>query len=285
MSYTPTKPLGAWFLIVFCAIRATGDCASTSTSPGSQPTSSPAIDAKVRALLGRVDATIGRTGSFHFVLETKITVSGSGKKSSIESVCRVCLERPNRLAIRQEKGIQACTIVCDGQKLYTYQPVLRRYTVDDAPNDIADAGESLPFLFQNLRPFLVCLFKKQPSHEMLEGVTRARYVGREKLDGDELHRLSFEQKLFDWQVWVTEGQQVLVRQMQADMTKQMTRMAKGKSPSPTKLIRMTMTQVFKDWQLDVECPPDAFKFEPPEGAEKVESLFGDLPDHVKVPHP
>ena len=70
------------------------------------------------------------------------------------------------------------------------------------------------------------------------------------------HHLSFEQATIDWQLWIDAGPE----------------------PLPRKLVIAYKTEdevpqysvTFRKWNLEASVPEELFRFEPPEGARRVE---------------
>jgi hypothetical protein len=89
-------------------------------------------------------------------------------------------------------------------------------------------------------------------------VQRGTYVGLHAVDGIPCHHLSFEQATIDWQVWIDAGG----------------------DPLPRKLVIAYKTEdevpqysvTFRKWNLAATLPDALFRFEPPDGARRVEMV-------------
>ena len=88
------------------------------------------------------------------------------------------------------------------------------------------------------------------------GVQRGVYLGVHEAAGVPCHHLSFEQATIDWQLWIDAG----------------------KDPVPRKLVIAYKAEdevpqyavTFRKWNLEAKVPDELFRFEPPEGARRVE---------------
>ena len=91
---------------------------------------------------------------------------------------------------------------------------------------------------------------------LMEGVERGVYLGIHEAGGVPCHHLSFEQATIDWQLWIDAGPE----------------------PLPRKLVIAYKTEdevpqysvTFRKWNLQASVPDELFRFEPPEGARRVE---------------
>ena len=72
--------------------------------------------------------------TFHLELSIDIHVTMQGMNQQMNSEYHLAVQRPNKLAMVLKSGMMGSTIVSDGEKLYTYIPMMEnKYTVEDAP--------------------------------------------------------------------------------------------------------------------------------------------------------
>lgn len=196
-------------------------------------------------------------------------VQQSGDDRAMTSQSSVVAQRPNLLAMRQQKDGQGIDIVSDGKNLYIYVPAMKKYTQAKAASSFEEiARDPVVSGLAGGGPFLLNLLAPDPYQAIMSGVTSSTYVGRETIDGVTAHHLKFSQKDLDWELWVDAGAQPLVLRQAVDMTKALEAM--GQVP---KGVKLTSVQTYKNWKLDVQPSAEAFAFTAPEGAKKVDSLF------------
>jgi peroxiredoxin len=200
----------------------------------------------------------------------------------------VAVERPNRIAIVLREGFMGGTMVCDGTKMYTCIPQLKRYVETAAPTDfdalfgdptqMAMAVANRPSLL-----VLTSLIQSAPVARLLDGVTAGTYLGEVELGGVRCRHARFEQADFDWEIWVEAGDRPLLRQLAPDMSKALAQAEEV--PDPLARAKITMLETLTDWQVNPALPADTFQFTPPADATKVDSLFGDRDDDAaEAPH-
>jgi peroxiredoxin len=114
---------------------------------------------------------------------------------------------------------------------------------------------------------------------MMEGVTGLEYRGVEEVDGRKMHHLAVKQKDVDWELWVDEGEQPLVRKVKVDISRQLT--AQG-APSGA---QGTGTEVFSNWTVNQPIDAARFSFTPPAGAKTIEQYQAEESKRQSQTHP
>jgi hypothetical protein len=198
-----------------------------------------------------------------------MTSEMEGMKQEITTTYSFAMERPNKLALRYVRGMAGNTIVCDGKKMVTYAGMLKRYEERDAPRTLEDLFQ-MPGPMAGNMLFLDNLLRANVYAAIMDGVSTARYVGKDQVDGLECDHLMFTQADFDWELWVTTGAEPVVLKAQSDMSKGLSVGAEGPE---AKGMKMVMLNRLSGWQLNPDLPSDTFVFKPPEGARKTDSLF------------
>ena len=94
---------------------------------------------------------------------------------------------------------------------------------------------------------------------LMESVQRGVYLGIHHVGDIACHHLSFEQETIDWQLWIDAGDQPLPRKL----------VIAYKTEDEVPQYAVTIGK----WNLNADLPEELFRFEPPEGAERME-LFG-----------
>jgi len=91
---------------------------------------------------------------------------------------------------------------------------------------------------------------------LMASVHRGVYLGIHDVAGVPCHHLSFEQATVDWQLWIDAGPEPLPRKLVIAYK------TEDEVPQYTVTIRK--------WNLHAKVPDQIFRFEPPEGATRVE---------------
>ncbi|HEX4132881.1 MAG TPA: redoxin family protein [Pirellulales bacterium] len=231
----------------------------------------PKIDPEAAKLLHRV------ADAYRAADQMSVQLIATMKVEPINSVSKnvtsLKFARPNKLAAVLDEGETGLTIVSDGEHVTVSFGALNRYSVSEAPESF-DELLSPPLqaltMGQGLM-FAMPLLTDKPYEALLDGISEIRYVGPADLEQRKLNRVKFVQPSMDLDMWIDAAAEkpVIVR-VQPDLTRAL---AKGAANVPEN-IKIELTIDFKDWNLAAKLPDDAFAFKAPEGAEKVDSLFG-----------
>ena len=182
-------------------------------------------------------------------------VTDSGEKLQFTRVVKMEVKRPNRLhaevqSQRTERGFwyngESLSILDGTRNLYSTTPMPENVDamVDKAHDQF---GIDLP---------LIDLALSDPYQNALARVQQGRYLGLADAMGYKCHHLAFTQDNIDWQVWIQDGPQPLIRKFV------ITHKNEPGAPEFTALIR--------DWNLTERISESDFVFAPPLGASKIE---------------
>jgi thiol-disulfide isomerase/thioredoxin len=247
------------------------------SAAGKPPTTTPSEQPSPEDLLRQVADVYRKADSFQVDYSQTTNVEVLGQKQQMVSEMQIVARRPNRLAMRTKPGSQGVDVVSDGEDLYLSLGQFGQYSKSAAPATFDELLVSpqftMLFVMSGGRGPLLELLAVDPFATIMEGVTSAKYVAKEAIDGEETHHLRFTQE-FDWDLWVAANGEPLVRQMSADMGKAMA--AAGQAMPGFGEMKMSSLQSYKNWKLDMEPAEDAFAFVPPAGAQEVADLFGGL---------
>ena len=130
------------------------------------------------------------------------------------------IERPNRLSLKTEfdgDSAKGPDVIADGEKL----TVSRQGSQGVHPGRYADrASPKSGIRLLQLGPAMAGMLfgnvlAEDPSDLLMQGVNSCSYVGKDKVDGTEVHRMKFSQDGFDWELWVAaEGKPYILRMIQ-----------------------------------------------------------------------
>jgi len=221
----------------------------------------PRADDVVRAMA----AFLVKNKAFAFEAEERFDEIPSGQpRTLLTNVRRVAVQRPNKLAADAEGDTLSRSVWFDGQTFFIFDRTQNVYagipmsgSIDAALDTLADKyGVSVP---------LADLLYNDPYTVLTEDVTYSRYLGLHLAAGVLCHHLVFSQPTIEWQIWIDAGDQPLVRQLAISYVRE---------PGEPQYVA-----TLSKWRLLPSLPDDLFRFEPPEGAQRVDaqSLVPQLP--------
>lgn len=297
--------IAACFSLAAMPLTATND-AGAATPPATQPQpqrdeDAPAVDPEARDLLVRTRDVLARAESLSARIAVVTRMRGPAMRHEHESRFDFALQRPNKFALVLTEGITPHeSVVSDGDHLYSYTPLLKRYTKQSAPTDIKailDPGGADPPAGA-LMPIGPLLFAgsllsagEAGSHVQLE---QATIRGVEPIEGVETRRLTLTLGMpaiemvddephlrtepMEVELWIEDGAQPLVRQIKLDLTPMMRAAdaAAGNNGAPPPVADLMRDAEFEylirfdGWEVNPELPADRFKFTPPPGATEAE---------------
>jgi thiol-disulfide isomerase/thioredoxin len=184
-----------------------------------------------------------------------------------------------------EEGLIGVSTYCDGEKLVTYLPSLKQYTVDEAPESLSSIGNDEPIpvgmLAAGGAQSLQYAFLGDSVYDtLMEGVTQVKDLGTDSVDGVSCRHLTLSQEEMDWDLWIEQGERPVPHKVSMDLSKQY-----GEAIDAAQNLEFRMTFRFRDWNTKPEFKDDDFRFTPPDGAQQVDSLFEDGMAEDDEPHP
>jgi hypothetical protein len=223
-----------------------------------------APDAPTRILDPRADeilramATLhSTTKSFAFEAEERFDEIPSGQpRTLLTNVRRVVIQRPNRLAADAEGDTLSRSVWFDGQTFSVYDRAQNVYAGIPTPGSIDTALDTLTDKYAMAVP-LADLLYADPYAILTEDVTYSKYLGLHRAAGVLSHHLVFAQPTIEWQIWIDAGEQPLVRQLAISYVRE---------PGEPQYVA-----VLTKWKLSPSVPESIFRFEPPEGAVRVDA--------------
>jgi hypothetical protein len=176
------------------------------------------------------------------------------------------------MALKPTSGMGATT-VSDGRKLYSYTPMLGKYTetpADPLLFDLQAGAMAAHAGMPSAGNFAFKLLAFDPYRAITMGVTSASYVGEEALDGEQARHLRFVQHGSDWELWVGLKEPTVRRVVTglSNVTKMMASKFKG-MPGVGEM-KIVVTEKYSQWEVNPKLPADTFTFTPPAGAQKME---------------
>lgn len=251
--------------------------------------------------------------SLDAVMTNNMQFQGMNMNSKVDY--KIAFERPNRFSlVAKGDGAGAggmgmpmeMTVVCDGEKLWRYMPIVKSYTEEPAPKGIDGIvfGGADPM---GIDAMLFSIISSQESEfSIMQAVQQREYIGQEKLEGADCHHLRFSADPAQIKgggdpppgvppgvklaidAWIESGEQPFVRKVVPDIAGMIKAMAAGDGApkiaadgdqngpdvaAMMKDMKMELSFVYSNWKLDAKPEEGAFKFTPPEGAKQTDNLM------------
>jgi peroxiredoxin len=194
------------------------------------------------------------------------------QQRDMQSVYEIKVSKPTKLAFTMVSGQLGGIAKSDGQHVYLYSPQLGMYTISDTPTDLSQLFVKQEFSFVSGGftglSLLEALVSPDPYAAIMQGVTGAKLVGTEKIDGVESQHVHFSQRELSWDLWVNAGKEPWVRRVVPDVSG-MLKSYPGASPDT----KMELTLNYTDLKQNPELAAADFDFKPADGAREVASFF------------
>jgi hypothetical protein len=200
--------------------------------------------------------------TLHVEVDVETNVQNGEEKQDISNRCTYDLERPDRFALRtrhtkdKESGLD---YVSDGKTVLVHSMRLKQYTESQAPKSVTEIGERLARFGRSASGFFVPnLLTEDPYESLVDDILSCSYAGKEKLGAVEAHHVKVVHPEIKWELWIAAERKPLV--------------LKAATLVAVDEIRVTASEIYKNWKLDE--PPDrtTFTITAPANATKVDAL-------------
>lgn len=256
----------------FAPLLALALIAITGSALAGQAPANPKWDKKsIGILKASVDYTNGLKSFTTTLYHKQIQDGGAkGKKREVNMRYDIALERPAKLSLRAGDGPVECSIVSDGETLWTTLHSEKVYTERRSPKSIQSllnidemkvVNEDLQKLF-----FLDQYLQADAFNQLMDGVPELAYVAMEKIGEAKTHHIKFAMENFDWHMWIEDGDKPLLRRVSIEAA---TMMKDADGPIEVKL---NFISQFDNWTVNEPIPAKTFVFVPTD-LRKVSSLF------------
>jgi hypothetical protein len=188
------------------------------------------------------------------------------QKIQFASSGKLLLSRPDKLRASRTGGYADVELVFDGKTVTILGKNLNAYAQSGAPGTIDQLVDLLRNQYGLELPG-ADLLVSNPYEALMSDVITAKHIGQGVIDGVACEHLAFRNQDTDWQLWIETGDHPIPRKLVIT--------SKATAAAPQ------YTLVIKDWKTDVEPGADAFAFQPPADAKKVD--FKALGDIDEVP--
>ncbi len=181
-------------------------------------------------------------------------VNDAGEKLQFTRVVEMEVKRPNRLHVEIEAPHDQRGFWYDGKSLTILERKQNLFSISEMPSKMDAALDKAHDDFGMDLP-LIDLAVRDPYANAMAKVKTGRYFGVGPALGFSCHHLAFTQDNVDWQVWIDDGPQPLIRKFV------ITHKNEPGAPEFTALIR--------SWNLSDRIADSAFAFVPPRGSCKI----------------
>jgi hypothetical protein len=239
-------------LFIGCGLLlATAGCATAQEQTNQSNVVSPRADSVLRSACD----FLAQTPAFSLSAEIwREHVDEAGQKIQFSRTVEMDVKRPDGLRLEISSPLSARGFWYDGKTLTIldrkhnfYSTNAMPSTLDDAVNAAHDQGIDLP---------LIDLAMSDPYANATAKVETGRYFGISPVLGVPCHHLAFTQENVDWQVWVEDGPQPLIRKFVITY--------KNEPGAPE------FTALITRWNVTGRIADSDFIFEKPSGAIKID---------------
>jgi hypothetical protein len=194
--------------------------------------------------------TVDTESSLEAVLET-------GQKIEFNFVVRLAVQRPDQLRAERHGELVDQVFFYDGASLTLFNPNEGYYATVDAPSTF---GEMIDFAREKLDLVLPAgdLISEDALEILMEDVTTAFIFDEAVIEGTRCDQLAFRNPETDFQIWIQQGDEPLIRKMVI---------------TSTDIVGQPEFRiVMATWDLAPSFPDGYFSFKAPKGATAIEFL-------------
>jgi len=237
-----------WRLLIGFAWLAATLCASAQNQTN--------IDPRAERVLRSACDYLAEASHFSILAEVwREHVDDAGQKVQFGSTIDLRVKRPNRLHVEIHSSHNQRAFWYEGHTLTELDCKRNLFSTTKVPGTIDGALDAARDEFGIDLP-LIDLAISEPYKNATAKVEKGTYFGLAPALGFECHHLAFTQNNVDWQVWIENGPQPLIRKFV------ITHKNEPGAPEFTALI--------KAWDLLNRIAESDFIFEPPAGCVKIE---------------
>jgi hypothetical protein len=178
------------------------------------------------------------------------------QKIQFASSGQVQLTRPDKLRATRTGGYTDVEFVFDGKTASVLGKNINAFAQLDAPGSTEQLVDKLRNEYSVALP-CADLLGSNSFDALSADVTHASHIGRGVVDGFECEHLAFRNDDTDWQLWVQVGDAPIPRKLVIT--------------SKTETAAPQYTLVIREWKSDVKPGSDAFTFQAPAGATKLDA--------------
>jgi hypothetical protein len=247
-------------LLLACAGCATAQDQTNLPSSGPDAAASSIADntisPRAESVLRSACDFLARTPTFSFKGEIwREHVNNAGQKVQFSRSVQMDVKRPDGLRLEISSPSSTRGFWYDGKTLTILDRTHNCYSSADMPSTLDAAIDSARDDYGIDLP-LIDMAVSDPYKNAMAKVESARYYGISLVLGVPCHHLAFTQENVDWQIWIEEGPQPLIRKFVITH--------KNDPGQPD------FSAFITDWDMTDRIADSDFVFTPPTGASKIE---------------
>lgn len=228
-----------------------------STGEAAKPAPATVMEPQALDLLRRMSVRLAETPSFGvWARGWREIPAATGQLLTFVNTAEVTIRRPDRMRV-EVGGDITLRFWYDGATIAVLDPEKRFYARTEAPPRL---DEMLAFAIERFGVHFAMadFLTRDPYVVLTKGITSAFWVGRSAVDGVATDHLAFAGPGIEWQIWIEAGERALPRRLAVTYT--------SVDKAPRFLVELS------GWNLGLAVPDEAFRFEPPAWAQRIEFL-------------
>lgn len=186
---------------------------------------------------------------------TQDRVRESGEKIQVSTQRKICVSRPDKVAVDAKDDNGTRRAVYDGKTLSLLDRTKNVYAVVEVPNTIDAMLDKLAQEYNIILPLSDLLYKDLYSRVVANSPS-GQYLGLHQAGKYKCHHLAFLMGTSTWEIWIDAGNQPIPRKLSIDY---------GEGAD-----RSTYTGEFVEWNARASFSPETFAFELPNGVKRFE---------------
>ncbi len=237
-------------LAALCGVFTVGSVLAADTATSS-------INPEADQLLRAACANLSSAKAFTFKAEVWADAVVEGHKVATTKTVEALVRRPDRVQMEVRSPKRSRGFWYDGKSLTLLDRAHNLYgsvAVPDTIDKVLDAANDKYGINFPLEDLLV----NDPYASASVAIKGGAYFGKVIILGTPCHHIAFSTDKVDWQLWIQEGPNPLLRKLVITY--------KQEDTAPQ------FTAIFSDWKFKSSLPDKTFVFTPPKGAAKIEIL-------------
>lgn len=215
------------------------------------------MDERAETILTEMSQLLAETPSYAFRTEQTLDeVLDSGLKAQFWSSRAVAVSKPNRAAGHADGDLLSATFWYDGETMTFLDERHFRYVRVEVPGTLDAALDFLAEEYDIVMP-LADFVSDDVFAALTQGAEYMTYLGIHRVGERRCHHLALANAWLEWQIWVDAEGDPLPRKILINYMDE-----PGESQ---------FTAIFHSWNLKPELSDELFRFEPPDGAKRMEA--------------